>query len=362
VDKEGYHALILAGGFGTRLWPMSQQQRAKQFLQIHSDKTLLEQTISRIRPLFPWERIWVVTKPVQVEDVLAQLPDLIRSNILIEPCPKGTAAAISWATLKIESLYPQSVIAVFPSDHLIEDEEAFRCLLDAGLFCAGSKPYLVTFGIRPTRAEPAYGYLEIGRSKEEIMGKTCYEVLTFHEKPDRETAFSYLSSETIFWNSGIFVFSSIVLFETLKKWMPAVWESLKRIRSAYASREEPSMICQYYDLMPDDSLDKGLLEKASNIVVFPGDVGWYDIGVWETYYELSNKDGDGNAIDGLVIPVGCKNCLLISGKGSLIAAVGAEDMVIVAEGNVVLVCPRDRVDEIRQIIKKIKERGLTKYL
>ena len=363
MSKECYHALVLAGGFGTRLWPRSRQHKAKQFLCIHSQETLLEQTISRIRPMFPWERIWVITKPAQKEDVLAYVPGLISSNMLIEPCPKGTAAAISWATARIESLHPNSLIAVLPSDHLIEDEKDFRCVLDAGLSFAGSNPCLVTFGIKPARAEPAYGYVEIGRLRTKIRGKNCYDVTAFHEKPDRETALDYLSSGAFFWNSGIFAFSSKVLFEALKKWMPAAWGPLEHIRSLYGSTEkEASMVSKYYDLIPDDSLDKGLLEKASNVVVFPCDCGWHDMGVWETYYDLSTKDDDGNAVDGLVASVGCKNCLLMSEGGILVAAVGTEDMVIVAEGDTVLVCPRNRLDEVKQAVEKIKERGLVKYL
>jgi mannose-1-phosphate guanylyltransferase/mannose-6-phosphate isomerase len=362
LSKKCYHALVLAGGFGTRLWPKSRQHKAKQFLCIHSQETLLEQTVSRIRPMFPWERIWIVTKPAQKEDVLAHVPGLISSNILIEPCPKGTAAAISWATAMIESLHPNSLIAVLPSDHLIEDEEEFRCVLDAGLSFAGSNHYLVTFGIKPARAEPAYGYMEIGRLKTKVRGKDCYDVMTFHEKPDRETALNYLSSGDFFWNSGIFAFSSTVLFGALKKWMPAAWEPLERMKLFSGSREEASMISQYYDLIPDDSLDKGLLEKASNVVVFPCDYGWHDMGVWETYYDLSARDKDGNAIDGLVASVGCKNCLLISEGGILVAAVGTEDMVVVAEGDAVLVCPRNRLGEVQQAVEKIRKGGLVEYL
>lgn len=361
-DRECYHALILAGGFGTRLWPKSRQRRAKQFLRIHSQETLLEQTVSRIRPMFAWDRIWVFTKPAQKEDVLAHAPGLISSNILIEPCPKGTAAAISWATARIESLYPDSLIAVLPSDHLIEDEEEFRCVLDAGLSFAGSNPCLVTFGIKPSRAEPAYGYIEIGRLKTKVRGKDCYDVIAFHEKPDRETALNYLSSGTFFWNSGIFAFSSAVLFEALKKWMPAAWGPLERIRSLSGSRAEASVASRYYNLMPDDSLDKGLLKKASNVVVFPCNYGWHDIGVWETYYDLSARDKDGNAVDGLVTSVGCKNCLLMSEGGILVAAVGTENMVIVAEDDAVLVCPRNRLGEVQRAVEKIRKEGLVEYL
>ncbi|MDL1958933.1 MAG: NTP transferase domain-containing protein [Deltaproteobacteria bacterium] len=362
MNRKCYHALILAGGFGTRLWPKSRQRRAKQFLCIHSQETLLEQTVSRIRPMFPWKRIWVVTKPTQKEDVLAHVPGLISSNVFIEPCPKGTAAAISWATARIESLHTNSVIAVLPSDHLIEDEEEFRRVLDAGLSFAGFNPCLVTFGIKPSRAEPAYGYIEIGRLKTKVRDKDCYDVMAFHEKPDRETALNYLSLGSFFWNSGIFAFSSAVLFEALKKWMPAAREPLEHIRSLSGSKEEASVVSRYYNLMPDGSLDKGLLEKASNVVVFPCNYGWHDMGVWETYYDLSAKDEDGNAVDGLVASVGCKNCLLMSEGGILLAAVGTENMVIVAEGDAVLVCPRNRLGEIQQAVEKIRKEGLVEYL
>jgi mannose-1-phosphate guanylyltransferase len=311
--------------------------------------------------MFPWKRIWVVTKPAQKEDVLAHVPGLISSNVFIEPCPKGTAAAISWATARIESLHTNSVIAVLPSDHLIEDEEEFRRVLDAGLSFAGSNPCLVTFGIKPSRAEPAYGYIEIGRLKNKVGDKDCYDVMAFHEKPDRETALKYISSRAFFWNSGIFTFSSTVLFESLKRWMPAAWGPIERMMSFSGSFEEAS-VASRYNLIPDDSLDKGLLEKASNVVVFPCNYGWHDMGVWETYYDLSAKDKDGNAVDGLVASVGCKNCLLMSEGGILVAALGTEDMVIVAEGDTVLVCPRNRLGEVQQVVEKIRKEGLVEYL
>jgi mannose-1-phosphate guanylyltransferase len=312
--------------------------------------------------MFPWDRIWIFTKPAQKEDVLAHVPGLISSHILVEPCPKGTAAAISWAAARIESLHTNSVIAVLPSDHLIEDEEEFRRALDAGLSFAGSNPCLVTFGIKPSRAEPAYGYIEIGRLKNKVGDKDCYDVMTFHEKPDKETALKYISSRAFFWNSGIFTFSSTVLFESLKKWMPAACGALERMRSFSGSIEEASVASRYYNLIPDDSLDKGLIEKASNVVAFPCDFGWHDMGVWETYYDLSARDKDGNAVDGLVAHVGCRNCLLISEGGILVAALGAEDMVIVAEGDAVLVCPRSRLGEVKQVVEKVRKEGLVKYL
>jgi mannose-1-phosphate guanylyltransferase len=152
------------------------------------------------------------------------------------------------------------------------------------------------------------------------------------------------------------------LFEALKKWMPAALGPLESIISLSGSTEEAPMVAQYYSLIPDDSLDKGLLEKASNVVIFPCDYGWHDMGVWESYYDLSIKDDDGNVIDGLVASVGCKNCLLMSEDGILLAAVGTEDMVIVAEGDAVLVCPKNRLNEVKQAVEKIKERGLVKYL
>ena len=362
MSKKCYHALVLAGGFGIRLWPKSRQSKAKQFLCIDSRDTLLKQTVSRIRPMFPWERIWVVTKPAQEKDVLADVPELIKSNILIEPCPKGTAAAISLAAARIESLCPGSLIAVLPSDHLIKEEEKFRSVLHAGLSFAGFNPCLVTFGIKPVRAETAYGYVEIGRLETKIGDKNCYSVSAFHEKPDRDTALNYLSSGNVLWNSGIFAFSSRVLFEALKKWMPAAAEALERISSLSGSTEEASMVNQYYSRMPDDSLDKGVLEKASNVVIFPCDCSWHDMGVWETYYDLSIKDDDGNAINGIVASVGCKNCLLMSEGVVLVAAVGIEDMVIVAEGDAVLVCPRNKLNDVKQVVEKIKEKGLVKYL
>jgi mannose-1-phosphate guanylyltransferase len=312
--------------------------------------------------MFSWDKIWVFTKPSQKDAVLAHVPDIIKSNILTEPCPKGTAAAIAWATAKINVSQRNSVIAVLPSDHLIENEEEFRHSLDAGLSFAESHSSLVTFGIKPSRAESAYGYIEIGKLKTKVKGRNCYDVLAFHEKPDTETALKYTLSKTFFWNSGIFVFSSTVLFESLKKWLPSIWRPLEYVRSSSDSFDKASVARRYYNLMPDCSLDTGLFEKSSNIVVFPCDFGWRDMGVWETYYDLLSKDRDGNAVEGIVAPVECKKCLLMSDSGILIAALGIENMVIAAEGDIVLVCPRHRLGEIKRIIDKVKREGFWRYL
>jgi mannose-1-phosphate guanylyltransferase len=320
------------------------------------------QTISRIRPLFPWDRIWIVTKPQHEGEVLSQLPELNRKNLLLEPRPKGTAAAISWSVARIEASNPGSVVGVFPTDHLIEHGDRFRALVESGLAWAGSHPQLVTFGIKPERPETAYGYIEIGTLEGEILGNRCYEVSCFHEKPAIGLAVDYLTSDRVFWNSGIFVFAAKSLLTSLERWTPEVWGPLTRIISNLETMRDQALTDEAYGTMPEYSLDKAILETASNIVVFPGSFGWHDLGVWETCYTLAEKDTEGNAIQGLVVPIACKDCLIASDDKILVAAVGIEDMVVVAEGGAVLICPRSRLEKVREIVEKIKDLGLKEYL
>lgn len=362
MAENRYHALVLAGGFGTRLWPRSRQSRPKQFLPFHGRDNLILQTIARIRPLFPWHRIWIVTKPQHAEEVLSQLPEVRRENLLLEPVPKGTAAAISWSVAMIEASNPGSVVGVFPTDHLIEHEDKFRALVESGLAWASSHPQLVTFGIKPERPETAYGYIEIGALKGETLGNRCYGVSCFHEKPSRELAVGYLASERVFWNSGIFIFAARSLLTSLERWTPEIWGPIRRILANPETMRDQAFTDEVYGTMPDYSLDKAMLETASNVVVFPGSFGWHDLGLWETSYTLSKKDASGNALWGNVVPIDCRDCLIASDDKTLVAAVGIEDLVVVAEGGAILVCPRNKLEKIREIVERIKDLGLKQYL
>ncbi len=352
-----YCALILAGGLGTRLWPRSRRFKSKQFLRIKGDKTLLQQTVARIRPIFPWDRIWVVSKPFQKEEVLRELPELPEENLLLEPVPKGTAAAISWATALIQNIHPDCSMAVLPSDHLIQEASRFRVLMLMGLELATSHPLLVTFGIRPFRPETSYGYIEVGSLVNETQFCPCYKVKSFHEKPDRQTAENYLASGRFLWNSGIFVFSASTLLDSLAKYSTEVWRPLEQILLV-VEKGDIEQANELYSRLPDLPIDEALFERAGNVVVFPSDFNWHDIGLWTSVYELLPKDRQGNALEGKVVTMDCHQCLFVAEEDEgLIAAIGLKGMAIVLAKDAVLVCPRDRLDEVRDMVKRLKALG-----
>ncbi len=342
--------------------------RPKQFLRIQSTESMLERTIARIQPMIPWENIWVISRPEHREDILDHLPQLADNHVITEPCPRGTAAAIAWAVSIIEKSASPSAVAVLPSDHIIEDRERFRQVLSAGLDFASKNPVIVTFGVNPDRPETAYGYVEIKEKIETCSDIPCFEVCKFHEKPARETAEHYLKKGTFYWNSGIFAFAPDTLFAALSRCMPEAWESLNDLmqnQSAYAY----SFIESQYSRMPCESIDKGLLERIPTrcpagqikLVLFPFDFYWYDMGVWETYYQLATKDENGNAIKGTAVATNCRDCLIIGEDGTLAAATHLEGMAVIAKGDAVMVCPRDRLNEVGKLVKEIKKRGLKEY-
>ncbi len=349
-------ALILAGGIGTRLWPRSRRFRPKQFLRIRSDKTLLQQTVSRIRHMFSPERIWIVTKPFQKKDVMDQVPELPEGNILIEPVPKGTAAAIAWAASLIDRIHPGCALAVLPSDHHIKEEARFRHLLQMGLELAASKPYLVTYGITPFRPETSYGYIEVGRLLDDEKFCPCYRAKSFHEKPDRRTAKHYLEKKGFLWNSGIFAFTSTTLLSSLAQYSEEIWRPLVPILRELG-KGNTTLACRLYKHLPDISIDEVLFERAENVVVFPADFHWQDIGLWSSIYELLPKDRHLNAMEGKIIALDCNNCLLVADNKKFIASMGLNDMAVILARDVVLVCPRERLNAIQDIVKRLKTLG-----
>lgn len=352
MDQRPRHAIILAGGLGTRLWPLSRPGRPKQFLRFGTSRTLLQHTFERLSPLFPTDRMWIVIKPAHLAEILEELPGMDPERLLIEPCPLGTAAAVTWACARVHALHPGAVTGIFPSDHLIDDEEGFRAILAQGLAWADGHPDICLFGILPDRPETGYGYIECAHPCKASVAEPC-AVLSFHEKPDQRTADRYVASGRHLWNSGIFVFSTSTFIETVQKTDPTLHRQFLGLIHA-----SPSKVEELYAELPDSSIDIALMEKAPNLVVFPCNVGWRDIGHWETVFRTLPLDKDGNAIKGEAVPIDCSRSLLYASGGAMITAIGLRDMVVVADGDTVLVCPRDRLAEIRKAVKEIKKRGL----
>ncbi len=371
--KGNFHALILAGGIGTRLWPKSRRHRPKQFLKIQSEVTLLVRTVERAEAMFSPENIWILCKPYHVEEVVAQLPDIPAGNIIVEPYVRGTAAAVIYGCLLVEKRCAGSTVTVFPSDHLIKPLEEFKNTIQAGMEWAFRNPAMVIFGISPRRPETSYGYIEAGGTVAQCRGHKCMEVTAFHEKPDRKTAAAYVASKRYLWNSGMFSFSARALRQALEMESFAIWRPLADLAERGDLRAEDQTTRRIYSQLPEDAFDTAVLEKMArcrptkaagfrfSLVVFSCSFDWHDMGVWESYYELSPKDQNGNALVGNAMELDCKGVLMMSEGKGLVAAIGLSDIVVVAEGDAVLVCPRDQLDRVRDLVEELKEKGYERY-
>lgn len=359
------HAIILAGGLGTRLWPLSRQACPKQFLSvIEDDSSLLQQTVKRILSIFPYERIWVIAKPEHREKVLSQLPQLLQNRLLLEPIAKGTLAAISWATKHITDHYGDVTIGAFPTDHFIPSVQRFQETIQIALNWAAKHDQLVVFGIMPNRAEPNYGYIEKGLTLETIDGQEVVNVASFHEKPSIEQAEQYIHTGQFLWNSGIFIFRSHTLLMALKLHFPKLNDLLNQMSLAFEHVRGGSttVLEEIYAQMPDTSIDKGLLEKMHNIVVLPCNWTWSDIGLWNTCYSLSSKDDAGNALSGNVFQKDCSGCLVRNEEDDLIAMVGLKDVFVIHKGNVIFICSKDQLANLQEILNDLHKKGWDNFM
>ena len=342
-------ALILAGGSGTRFWPKSTEEKPKQFLNITSDdKTMIQETFSRALKITSHENIYVVTNEKQAHHIFEQL-DLTKSNVIMEPAAKNTAAAIALGILKMNE---DDVVIVLPSDHYIKDVNKYVKILETAAEFANKNEAIVTLGIKPTRAETGYGYIEV--NKDAIAGLTRnldsfkkpipLKVERFHEKPNLETAYSYVESGNFFWNSGMFIFKVSTMWKAFKKHMPTLHKALKNVKS----REE---LEKAYSTLDSVSIDYGVMEKFENVFVIPGDFGWNDVGSWDAVYELVEKDENGNySSSEKTIFRNAKNCAVFA-DGKEVAIAHVDDIIVVVHGNKVLVIKRGTTQDVKNLRK-----------
>jgi len=349
---SAFHAVILAGGSGTRFWPRSRRDRPKQLLDILGDKPLIALTIDRLGGLFRRERIWVVTHRDQVAGVRRHV-DLDDDRILIEPSSRNTAPAVGLAALRLRrEAGDDAVFAMLPSDHYVADVDAFlKTLMIAKDVAAQGQ--LVTIGIRPRYPETGYGYIDVGEALEELEYPGVHQVSQFVEKPDPQTAARYVESGAYMWNSGTFIWRVGTLLDALRTQLPDVHEGLREIEQADF---EPDTVARVYEGFPDISIDYGIMERAENRAVVLGDFGWSDVGSWSALGELLDGDAQGNVTQGDVLALDCHDSVLI-GDGSLLATVGMRDVVVVATDDAVLVCPKERAQDVKRVVQALQERG-----
>ncbi len=340
------HAIILAGGSGTRLWPLSRNLLPKQLLVLGGEQTLLQQTVTRVLDAFEPSLIWIVTNEEHVFEVRKQVaavhPDM-EAQVLSEPLSRNTLPAIMLGLEKVVEVNDRALAAVFPSDHLIGNDVAWVDDLVRASYLAKDKRF-VTFGVEPTKPETGYGYITLGES----VGERAYAVNGFVEKPDLFTAEALLREGNHLWNSGMFLFRVKDFLRQVAKCQPELW-------AWWMAREEMPLVQGYREL-PNISVDYGVVEKIDNIAVVRAAFGWDDLGSWEAMYRLGDKDENGNVIQGDVLAVDCRNSLLIS-QGGKLAAVGLENMIMVQTRDATLSCPMQRVQSVKDVVDILREEG-----
>ncbi len=345
MDSPPLHAVIMAGGRGTRFWPASRRSRPKQFLSVTDKDSLLTQTRARLNGLVDSDHIWVVTGEDQVGLVQECLPELPRENILAEPVGRNTAACCAWAALEIAKRDPDSIQIVLPADHVVEPVSRFRESCALAVRAAQEPGVLVTLGIQPTYPATGYGYIESLAAVDQGEFKSLRAVTRFVEKPDKEHAQQFLEAGSFLWNAGIFVWSTESILAAFREHAP---EILLPIEAQGAHKA--------YAGLPSVPVDVAILEQAERVVVLPVDYRWNDVGSWSALSEVIPADKAGMVAAGAakLVQVDSKNCITYGEAGETIALLGVEDLIVVRSGNATLICPRDRAQDVRLIVEQLE--------
>ena len=355
-----YHALIMAGGIGTRLWPISRRRNPKQAQPLIGDRTLFQVAVDRIAPLFPPERLSVVTRAEQVDSLVSQVSGLPPANFVVEPEGRGTAPAIGLAAIHLRQRDPEAIMVVLTADQSIADVERFRKVLTAAESVA-AQGRLVTLGIRPTFASTGYGYIEQGEPLASVLDFSVSRVARFTEKPDQETAIRLVESGRYSWNSGMFIWRVDRILEEFERHMPAFYAQLSELEAALGTPDFKSVLERIWPQVAKETIDYGVMEKADDIAVIPVEIGWSDVGSWTTLMPLLDADADGNAVVGPHVGIDTRGSLILGDK-RLIATIGVEDLVIVDTEDALLVCPRDREQDVRRIVQLLEDREDDRWL
>lgn len=353
-------AIIMAGGVGSRFWPLSRANRPKQFLDILGlGKSLLQMTYERFLKIVPQENILIVTNESYRDLIKEQLPDLNNDQILGEPMAKNTAPCIAYASYKIRSKYPDASCIVAPSDHLILNEDEFVSKIKTGLEFVSNNDALLTLGIKPSRPDTGYGYIQFKNGK---SGEEIHKVKTFTEKPDLELANNFLASGEFLWNAGIFLWSVNAITNSFAEHLPEVADIFQPEENVYFSPGESEFIAKTYPVCSNISIDYGVIEKADNVYVLPSDFGWSDLGTWKSLHEVFDKNEQGNAVIGDKVEVNdSTSSVLVNDTDKLLVVEGMDDVIIVNTDDAVLVCAMDREQNVKRIVGEIKKKYKNKY-
>ncbi|MCE5258732.1 MAG: mannose-1-phosphate guanylyltransferase [Chloroflexi bacterium] len=359
---DDVYVCILAGGSGTRLWPLSRQQTPKQLLNVVGNRSMLQQTIDRVLPLVPIERILVLTDPEHVDLIAAHLPELPKDNIYCEPSARGTAPALGLTAFRLRRKLPGNAVMVsLHADHIIQFPERFRTALLTAINTA-REGYLVTIGVIPHHPETGYGYIERGKL---LNGEQppVYRIAQFREKPPLELAREYLASGLYDWNTGYFAWTLDAILTAFEQYQPTIYAQLSAIAAAIGSADEAAVLATTWGYIERTTIDVGIMEHATNAAVVSSDLGWNDIGSWASLYDILPHDFNDNVImgDGEHYEIDTQNCLVYSDK-RLVVSLGLQDLVIVDTDDALLVLPRDQAQQVSELVKQLRQHKMTNYL
>lgn len=354
------YAVIMAGGSGTRLWPLSRISQPKQSLKLIGERTMFQHAVDRLAPLFPPERIFVVTSAGLADLLRPQTPEAPATNFILEPSGRDSAPAAGLAAITLLRQDPDAVMVMLTADHYILDTAGFRAALAVAQEVAADGT-IVTLGIRPTCASTGFGYIHLGEAQVMVDGLPVYRSAGFIEKPDQPTADRFLEDGRYVWNSGMFIWRADRLMSEFAAQQGASYAALQRIAAAHGTAGAAEVLAAEWPNVRKISIDYGIMERAERVSVIPVEIGWTDIGDWASLFDILPRDDHRNVVTGEAILLDTEACLVRS-EGRLIAAIGLKDLVIVETPDVVMVCPKDRVQEVRTVVNRLAAEGKQRYL
>lgn len=354
MAQKKNHLVVMAGGVGSRFWPMSTNEKPKQFIDVlGTGKSLLQMTIERFNGICEPQNIWIVTNVKYVDIVKEQLPDLPADHILCEPCRRNTAPCIAYVSWRIKAIDPKANIVVTPSDHVVTDTIEFRRVITECLKFTGETDAIVTLGIKPTRPETGYGYIQADLSTSSLRNKEIFRVDSFREKPDLNTAQQYIKKNNFFWNSGIFLWNVSTIVNAFRVYQPKISKIFESLLPVYGTDKEQENIDKMFPLCENISIDYAIMEKAEEIFVCPSDFGWSDLGTWGSLLTQTKKDLYGNGCIGNDIQLyESKNCMIHTAQEKKVIIQGLDGYIVAENNDTLLICKLSEEQRIRQFIEQ----------
>lgn len=358
--KQSLYAVILAGGSGTRFWPVSRRTLPKQFLTLVGERTMLQTTVERCQPWIPMANVRIVTNAVQATEVAAELPDLDSANIIVEPCGRNTAPCIGLAAIQLLQQDPDAVMVVLPSDHVIQPTDVFRAAVERAAGIVQESPdSFVLFGVPPTYPATGFGYIQRGSP---TSGNLSFQVQGFREKPNLTVAEQFIQSGAYYWNCGIFVWRADAILKALGQFEPEIASGLKRMLLHSQAKGWKHALEVEFPLMKSISIDHAVLERAQDVIVLEAPFEWDDVGSWLALQRLLGSDEHNNTRNGLHCGIDTKGCIIRSSNEHLVATLGVEDLIIVHTPDATFVASKNNENAIRELVAELERQGLSRYL